>query len=771
MARWTLGFLLGVIAITRFSYLPPLLIAVWCIGITSVVLFFLRRISFFWLHFFSAAFLGFAWALISAHYKLQHNLPTALEGQTLIVTGRIASIPEYHQRHLRFDFLISKMAMQSSIHYPLRVRLTAYQYGNANKLPVLQKGEQWQFAIRLKRPRGFWNPGSFDYQGELFQKNIQATGYIVNNFSARLISRASLHDAMDNLREKLTQNIRQALKNSPLIGLISALATGIRYEITEAQWQVMRGTGTNHLFAISGLHLAFIAGIIYFITRCCCYLVPYFTLTIPAIHIAAVLTGVFAIFYAALAGFALPVQRALLMLFVFLGANLLRRHLAFAYALYCSLFAILVYAPFSVLSASFWLSFVAVAFILYASLGRLRPMQAWRSWGRIQCSVGLGLIPFSLLFFQQIAWVSFAANLVAIPAIGFIILPLVLLGSFLSIIVPFWGNALLILAERLLGLLWQILTSLATWQWAQYMASITTPFLFIASLVGLFILLAPPGVPGRYMGFVYLLPLFLWKPAGPRSGEIWFSLLDVGQGLATVIRTQHHTCIYDTGPSRPFDAGRTVLLPFLRTFNIQKLDMLIVSHGDDDHSGGAKSLLQQMPVSHILSSVPEKFSPKLARFCHEKMRWQWDHVHFEILYPPENASYVGNNSSCVLRVSNSNGSILLTGDIEKHGESYLVKAMGDRLASDIIVVPHHGSKTSSSVEFVNNIHPHIALFATGYRNQYRFPHISVIKQYRQRHVILYDTAVDGAVTIKLNPVSERIQIETYRQTHRHFWQN
>jgi competence protein ComEC len=771
MARWTLGFLVGVVAITHFSYLPALHIAWWCIGVGSIVFIFFRRQSSFLVTFLIACFFGFSWSLILAHHRMRHYLPAVLEGKTFIATGTIASIPEYQPHQLRFYFLIKEIVSPVSINYPLRVRLSGYRYSHGNKRPRIQKGERWQFALRLKRPRGFWNPGSFDYQAELFQQNIQATGYIVDRFSPRLIQSADFYYFIDHFRATLTDNIKKSLKGYPLAGLITALTTGIRYEITDAQWQVMRGTGTNHLFAISGLHLAFIAAIIYFITRFFYARIPYAVLVIPASQVAAVLTGLFAIFYAALAGFALPIQRALLMLLVFLWATLGRRNMASGYAFHCALLIILLYSPFSVLSASFWLSFMAVAFILYSGLGRLRPAKAWRTWGRTQYSVGLGLMPISLLFFHQISWASFVANSVAIPVVGFIILPMALVGSLMTVIIPVGGSALLVLTERLLELLWRLLSTIATLEWTHYSSFIGTPWILLASVVGLLLLLAPAGFPGRYISVFYLLPLFLWKPNGPKNGEIWFSLLDVGQGLATVVQTQHHTLVYDTGPNRSFDAGRVVLLPFLQKLGVQKLDMLMVSHSDNDHIGGAFSLLQHMPVAHIMSSDPKKFLPRPAAFCHEKTSWEWDSVKFEIVYPAANDVYLGNNSSCVLKISNQKHSILLTGDIEKTAENYLVNHADVPLASTVLVVPHHGSKTSSSIEFLNKVQPAIALFPTGYRNQFKFPHTIVVKRYERLQSMIYDTAVDGSITLKSNPDSNVIQIQTYCQTAHRFWQD
>lgn len=767
MARWTLGFLVGVIIITYFSYLPPLQIAGWCIAVSGIGFIFFRPFSSLLFTFFTACFLGFSWALLTAHYRIYHTLPRVLEGQILIATGVVTSMPMYYPHQLRFDFLIKELTSKTAIHYPLRVRLSSYRYRSSTRLSI-KKGDVWQFAIRLKRPRAFWSEGSFDYEAALFQQNIQATGYIINRIPAHLIKASSVYYFIDHLRESLTHNIQKTLKNYPLKGLISALSTGVRYEITDAQWQVMRKTGTNHLFAISGLHLTFIVGIIYFLTRFFWCRIPNAALVFPASQVAALLTGLFAIVYAVLSGFALPIQRALFMLLVFLWVSLLRRNLSLGYTFHCALLIILVYAPFSILSASFWLSFTAVAFILYSALGRLKA-KGWRTWGRTQWSVGCGLIPISLLFFHQISWISFVANIIAIPLIGFIILPLALLGNFTMLLLPSRGAIVLVLTERLLELLWQLLSYLSTLQWAQYTTFITTPWILVSSMLGLLLLLAPQGFPARFLSVIYLLPLFFWKSDGPKNGEVWFSLLDVGQGLATVIRTQHHTLIYDTGPNRTFDAGSVVLLPYLQKMGIQKLDMLMVSHGDNDHIGGAYSLLEQMPVAHIVSSIPKKFLPRQAEFCHKKT-WQWDKVNFEVMYPTSNTIYLGNDSSCVLKVSSGQYSILLVGDIEAMAENYLINHMSDRLASTILVVPHHGSKTSSSITFLNKVQPSFALFSTGYRNQFKFPHSIVLKRYQRLHSILYDTAVDGTIAIKLNPNFNNIQVETYRQRFHRFWQ-
>jgi competence protein ComEC len=776
MARWTLGFLIGVVWITHFSHLPSVKLAYLLISL-SIILIILAFLKLFfssnWVLFFVACCLGFSWSLIIAHQRLSQQLPKILEGKTLIAKGRILTIPENHSDAVRFDFLIQKLETSIPIRYPISVRIKGYFYKNSNVLTDFKKGDIWQFALRLRRPRAFWNPGSFDYQAELFQQNICAIGYLLEKFPLHLIQRANAYYSIDNLRQKITAKVKKALQDYPLLGLISALTTGIRCEITDEQWQVMRGTGTNHLFAISGLHLAFIAGIIYWVVRFICCRIPYATLYIPAPKMASALTLLSAIFYSALAGFAIPTQRALLMLSAFSLAIIKRRYLTSWHSFHLALLIILIIEPFAVLSASFWLSFTAVILIFYAVLNRIKPLKNWRAWCRIQLTVSLGLIPLSLLFFHQISWISFAANLIAIPSIGFLVLPFSLLGSLLSLVSPVLGNPILIFAEQLLELLWKLLNFFSEIPFAQYYAYLSNRWILVSSLVGILLLLAPKGMPTRCLGFFWILPLFFGESQRPQYGDIWIHLLDVGQGLASVVRTQHHVLIYDTGPrlSPSFDAGKLVILPFLQTIGVQKVNLMVISHGDNDHSGGAMIILKQIQVDKVLSSIPKKFLPKIVNLCEEKMHWQWDGISFEILYPPMNHHYLGNNSSCVLKISNHSQSILLVGDIEKAAENYLVHVKQKELLSTVLVVPHHGSKTSSSIEFLNHVQPAYALFPTGFHNRFKFPHKIVLNRYERLGSKIYNTAMVGTITLKLNALSNNIQAETYYEKNHRFWQD
>ncbi|WP_342219778.1 DNA internalization-related competence protein ComEC/Rec2 [Rickettsiella endosymbiont of Miltochrista miniata] len=776
MARWTLGFLIGVVWITHFSHLPSVKLAYLLIALSIILIilnFFKLCFSSNWVLFFIACCLGFSWSLIIAHQRLAQQLPKILEGKTLIAKGRILTIPENHSGAVRFDFLIQNIETSVPIQHPISVRIKGYFYKNSNILTDFKKGDIWQFALRLRRPRAFWNPGSFDYQAELFQQNISATGYLLEKFPLHLIQRANAYYFIDNLRQKITANVKKALQGYPLLGLISALTTGIRCEITDEQWQVMRGTGTNHLFAISGLHLASIAGIIYWIVRFICCRIPYATLYIPAPKIASALTFLSAIFYSALAGFAIPTQRALLMLSAFSLAIIKRRYLTSWHSFHLALLIILIIEPFSVLSASFWLSFTAVILIFYAVSHRIKPSKNWRAWCRIQLTVSLGLIPLSLLFFHQISWISFVANLIAIPTIGFLILPLSLLGSLISLVSLVLGNQLLIFAEQILELLWKGLNFFSEIPLAQYYAYLSGPWILVSSLIGILLVLAPKGMPTRCLGFIWILPLFFGESQRPHYGDIWIHLLDVGQGLASVVRTQHHVLIYDTGPrlSPSFDTGKLVILPFLQTIDVQKVNLMVISHGDNDHSGGAMIILKQIQVDKVLSSLPKKFLPNIVNLCEEKLHWQWDGINFEILYPPMNHHYLGNNSSCVLKISNGLQSILLVGDIEKAAENYLVHSKQKDLQSSVLIVPHHGSKTSSSIEFLNHVQPVYALFPTGFHNRFKFPHKIVLNRYQRLGSKIYNTATEGTITLKLNALSNTIQAETYYEKNHHFWQD
>lgn len=747
-----LAFLLGDISLLFFSTLPSIYYIWLSLVIAGIALVFFKTT---FLRYVFIALLGLAWGLWYAHSQLALQLPSTIETKTITVRGSVASIPDSKDSHVRFEFLIQQP-------FTMHVRLNWY---TTQKIAV---GEQWQLTVRLKKPRGFWNVGSFDYEAWLFAQHILATGYVVESPQNQLLKNDPLNHLTDRLRTKFATIVTQTLQDKPYVGLINALTVGVRSDITESQWQVMRGTGTNHLFAIAGLHIGFVSGMVWALMRLLWRRTGRLMLYISVPEAAAFAALIAAIIYSALAGFALPTQRAILMLSVFLLTSLLRQTLPAWTAWSLALFAILLVDPLVILSDSFWLSFGAVAYIIYGISARRSSGVWWQQWARTQWIVALGLIPLTLLFFHQTSLAGFIANAFAIPWVGFVVLPLCLSGSFISLIFPTLGHWLIGWSEQTIAWLWPLLEHIAQWEHVQWYAYLNNPWVLFSACIGMVLLLAPRGFPARWLGMVWLLPLLIWKPAGPaQSGEIWFTLLDVGQGLAAVVRTQHHTLIYDTGPkfSEHFDTGSAVIVPFLKYHQIKVIDKLIISHPDNDHIGGAHSLLEQSIVRQVLTSEPEKL-PQASR-CIAGQHWQWDGVNFDILYPPENLYGLDNDSSCVLRIDNGQKSILLVGDIEKRSEAYLVKNVAN-LSSTILVVPHHGSKTSSTWAFVQAVHPQYALFPVGYLNKFGFPKAEVVQRYVAIGAKIFTTVDEGAIEFKLG-LDQPVWMDSYKKRYGRFW--
>jgi competence protein ComEC len=430
--------------------------------------------------------------------------------------------------------------------------------------------------------------------------------------------------------------------------------------------------------------------------------------------------------------------------------------------------AVLLFDPLAVMAPGFWLSFGAVALILYGMHGRLRMEGLWWRWGRVQWLITVGLTPVLFLLFGSASTASPLANLVAVPWVSFFVVPLTLLGVVLLLSpLPELGVALLHVAAFAMAELLPLLQALAN-----YLPALALPippwFMVGAAFIGVITLLAPRGWPARALGLVWCLPLLAWTPARPAQGEVWLTLLDVGQGLATVVETENHVFVYDTGPrfGESFDTGEAVVEPFLRYQGWSRLDLLVVSHGDNDHIGGARSLTEAVPVARVLTGVPQKMSWMKTEPCLRGEHWNWDGVRFEVLHP--HANEATNDGSCVIRITGPGGAFLLTGDIEAPAEQALV-ASGEDLHARILVVPHHGSKTSSTEPFLDAVSPEFALFPLGYRNRYRFPHPVVVERYESRRIQRLDSATSGAIMMRVKPSGD-LEVVSWRDVARHYWQ-
>jgi competence protein ComEC len=759
---WTLLFLGGILVMQQFHALPSVYwVSIALVFSIATQLFFLKyKIKTKLLCAFVA---GFLWAFFTAYMQLSSRLPVELEGKIIPVTGYIASIPNAGQFGTSFLFSLQKLNNHSASG---SIKITWN-----NKDVHLFVGDQWQLNVRLKKPYGSMNQGGFDYEAFAFQAHILANGAVVTKLAPVLVSSHWYHYSIDRIRQYLHEKILQNLPHSSTSQWISALAIGERNDIESTDWQVLRNTGTNHLMAIAGLHIGFMALLAHvmsaFMWRC----FPRLTLKIPAVHVGAMASLVMAMTYSAMAGFSIPTQRACLMLFVFIFALLRRRQLAAWHAWSGALLCVLIVNPLSVLTESFWLSFSSVALIIYGVSGRLSPTGLWWKWGRIQWVIALGLVPFSIWLFQQCSLISFIANSIAIPWVGFIVVPLCFIGTFTLLFSAKIGGLILILADKILSVLWVILAWLAHLPGVVWYHYIPAHWMIVAGIGGVILLLVPIGFPGRYLGVIWLLPLMLYKAPTPKSGEMWFTLLDVGQGLSAVVQTQKHVLLFDAGArfGTSFDMGDSVVVPFLHSMGVNEIDMMVISHGDNDHIGGATAVLKQLRVSSIKTSVPEKFTN--ATYCLAGTEWNWDGVNFAFLYPTKEDLGLNNDSSCVLRITSGVEQVLLAGDIEEYAEEMLLANQSVKLQSTVLIAPHHGSKTSGLKAFIQAVHPQYVLYPFGYRNRYHFPHSSVVKTYQELQVVQYDTVKSGAIRFMFNPSKKIEAPNLYRVEHGYYWNN
>lgn len=763
MKKQTLLFLLGILLLQNFSTLPDL----YWVGIILFIALFCKLL--FKTNYITAFLCGFAWVIFYANFQVNWKIPNELEGKTIQVSGYIASLPAYDEHHkVTFLFYIKKIITSNQkINVNHLVKLSWMKYEND-----LMVGDEWLLTVRLKRIHSTMNPGGFDYEAWAFQENIHGTGYVISKTENIKISSHWYHYSLNRIRQYFQHKIELNLKKTNTSAWIEALIIGERQNISQESWDILRNTGTNHLMAIAGLHIGFMAGFTHFLFSFFWKKNANLSLLFPAQQAGAISALIVALIYSALAGFSIPTQRACIMLSVYLLMVLLRRKLIPWQGWSIALLIVMLLNPLDVLTESFWLSFGSVALIIYGMSGRLKVNNIWWKWGRIQWVIAIGLIPFSLWLFHQFSWVGFIANSIAIPCVGFIIVPICLLGAMSLVLSDKLGGFFLSVADYILSMVWNILSYLSHLSWSSWFQFIPNHYVLICSCIGMILLLAPSGFPGRFLGLIWMLPLILYKPLLPKAEEVVITLLDVGQGLSAIVQTQNHILVYDAGPrlSQSFDMGESVVTPFLYTLNVKKIDKLVISHGDNDHIGGSDALLKNFKVLSIQTSVPEKFLKFPAQYCLRNDSWSWDKVEFKFLYPVKENLDLDNDSSCVLHIQTGKQSILLPGDIEKKAEKYLTENSSDELASTILIAPHHGSKTSGKETFVRAVHPAYVLYSTGYRNRYHFPNPGVMQEYSDLNAKQFDTVKSGAIKIKLSPLGVE-EISEYRVNHKRYWNN
>ncbi len=622
--------------------------------------------------------LGIAWAWGFAALALTHDLPAALEGRDLVFAGYVASLPEATRAGPRFLFDIEAVPATPDAARVRRVELTWY---DATVEPA--PGERWQLTVRLRRRHGYSNPGGYDHEAQLFREGIGATGYVRADGDNRRLAEPSIRYAVLRLRSLIATRLADALPDSSMLGLIQGLAVGERQRMSTEQWRVFAATGTSHLMAISGLHIAMVAALSASLGGLAVRLPGMQRRRFSAVdgRAAGCIAG--ALLYSALAGFGVPAQRTLVMLCIYCGARLSRRELRVTQGLALSLIAVLLIDPFAPLSAGAWLSFGAVGAILWLLTGRIGATDQRDLKGRIrqfltvQWAVTIGLLPVLVLVFGTVSLVSPLINLLAIPFFTLLVVPAVLLGS----------TALLIYAPLGEWLLWPVTWMLeAFWPLMAYGASLDLSVWHVPAAplwagvllcLGAAVVIAPGILPTRIAGIMLCLPALVWRPVPVGNGEFRLTLLDVGQGLAVVVQTRSHVLLYDAGPAFQSgrDTGEMVVLPWLHSRAIGRIDTAIVSHGDLDHVGGMQSVLDGMRVDAVLGSPSVHLAGNRSGPCVRGQRWQWDGVEFAILHPgAEGGPQSDNNASCVLQIVGDGGSALLLGDIERDAERELIEA-------------------------------------------------------------------------------------------------
>ncbi len=716
-----------------------------------------------WLLFTGALILGLTHAGESARQRLTQRLDPALDHQLLMLSGTIISLVEGEPHRVHFRF-----APDSPIPgLPTPLSLNFTQPGPAPL--ILHPGQRWYWACRLRQPHTQRNPGGFDGETWAWSENIRAMGQIgatpsprYRGYSPFSLKSGGLLLLIEEWRDKLRQHLIQQLGPQRWSAVLLALTLGDQSLISDPDWQLFWATGVGHLVSISGLHITMLAGLIGRITRC----------IHPSIRWrwATGLGGATA--YSLIAGFSLPTQRTLTMIAVATAGRFLQRPLPVSTLLLLAASATLLGDPMAPLSNSFWLSFSAVAWLVYAESARTGKSPFWHELTHTQWAATWSTLPLSIWLFGQVSWVAPLANAFAIPLVSLGVVPLALAGMLPGLtFCLFWAESLFEITGQLL-------------QWLIHQGGAPLPFpspslpLFLSASLGTAFLLAPRGLPGRWAGSLGILGLFLSPSDRPAHGDLRLDILDVGQGLAVVVTTATHTLIVDTGPGGRWaqDTGSRVLIPYLRSQGIDHLDGLLLSHGDLDHSGGTRSLLQSYPVPWAISSLPpnhalwRSISHRLA--CHANMSWQWDDIRFDILYPNteaiSQAKHSSNDQSCVLRISHHHQHILLPGDIEEPAERELLDTHPHQLRATVLIVPHHGSRTSSTPEFLAAVQPRWSLFSVGYHNRFHHPNTLIWQRYGALPSQRWRTDECGALTVTLQ--HDHFQISALRNQWPHYWE-
>ena len=741
--------------------------------------------------------LGLSWHWLWASQRMASIIEPRLEGIDVRVQGRVESLPVPTDTGQRFIFEVRQSDAWPGKALPVRLQLSTFLREDDTPFTV-QSGESWQWTVRLKQPHAYANPASNDSEAFLLRNNIAATGYIRNSEQITRLPEQDERFTVEALRNALWHYLDRRLVGYSEQDLMLALLMGEQSRLSPQRWQLFSDTGTNHLFVISGLHIGLVAMVSFVLGWRLLAVIAGPLLPWPSQQLAALLAMLVSAAYAMMAGFGLPTQRALVMVLVFLSAYLSKRRLSLSLRYCLALTLVLLLDPLATTSAGFWLSFMAVAVLILFADSNPLPAQApdasrrilsilGQSW-RAQWVVFGGLLLPMLYWMGQVSLIAPLVNLVAIPVVGVLLVPLLLLGLLIGFIADDMSHHILQLCSWLLESLLSLLMTAAEYgNGLHYAPSFPglLACLFVLLAIGLSLL--PRGTVCRYLAVPLCLPLMLPPMDKPAEGELWVDVFDVGQGLSVLLRTREHSLLYDTGAGNPqgWSAAQAIVIPALRRLGVNRLDSLLLSHGDNDHAGGMDVILDAYPAAQLLANTE-------SSRCRAGQRWHWDGVRFEILHPVQIGA-TANNNSCVLRVQAGgqvgsqvgkkveSQAVLLPGDIEADVEWQLATHAHTVLASDLLLAPHHGSATSSSYPFIKRVNPQQVVFSAGYLNGFSHPAAHIEERYRSWGITRWNTACTGMLSFRLGrpqharPDSEPgagmvlQDPERYRHSHRKYW--
>ncbi len=695
--------------------------------------------------------------LISSLFALRFywlNPGSERMGTDIELQGYIANLPVVKGAVTRFDLDVRDLG---SAPFNGKIRLSWFE------APQLTAGEHWRLTVRLRQPHGFASPGAFDYEAWLWRQGVQATGYV--RAAEQLPDASGWLYPLAKLRGRLQQWLNETASETNR-GLFNALLLGDKSAITPKQWQDFSQTGTTHLLVISGLHIGLVAWLGFMLATGLGRLGVLPLRRWPLPYSRALLGMVLALGYAMMAGFGIPVQRALAMTFAALLAPLfgLRASPLTLWALALAL--VLALDPLAFSSQGFWYSFLAVAGLLFGTVGRCGVQHWFGKMLRPQWLVFLLLTPVLLFNGQPASPLSSLVNLLAIPLVGLVIVPLLLMAALLYFVLPGLAGIFIAVADVLMsalqwGLQWVagLMWFLPTLQWMSWLA-------LLLALGGVLLLIAPAALGLRWLAVVLIMPLLWPQSVAVAPGQAEVMVLDVGQGLSVLIRTHRHVLIYDTGDrfSESMTAAERVVMPALARSASQRIDKIMISHGDRDHAGGLQSLLSNYACGGVISGteLPEYQGPWTQ--CKAGDQWQWDGVYFQVLsgggYPRSN------DASCVLKVTAGNQSLLLPGDISARVEKKLLQGDAD-LNATVLVAAHHGSRYSSGADFLLEVQPQAVIVSSGFGNRFGHPAQETVQRIRDTGADLHTTAQHGTLLFTLG--QKRLIIDAYRSSHSRYW--